>query len=458
MASASRSAGQPWRRAPSAAWASAYRPVAVAACARRRAASPAHARLPTSIDLARQFERGFRARPCGAAGPPWPGAARRRSRRRCGWQARGPDHVCRRPTIRRRAPRRGFRATTAQHLVAAPPGATVGQPSAAARGPGKLRATAPGPGSRREAWPAQHPLRRGSFRGVPSMPAKPAFARRRRGEACVLSSVAVTRVGIIGLGYVGLPLATAFAEVGVDVLGVDVSASKVDAVNAGTSYIEDVDSKDLAQLVASGRLRASTDPAGLRECDAILICLPTPLDEHRNPDLTYVIAGAEMAAANLGRDALVVLESTTYPGTTREVVKPILERDGRIVGEDVFLAFSPERVDPGNAALRHPQHAQGGRRPDARVHQARRGALRAHLRDGPRGLHAGERGDGQDPGEHLPRGEHCPGQRDGHPVRPHGHRPVGVDRRGVHQALRLHALLAGARASAATASPSTRST
>lgn len=169
------------------------------------------------------------------------------------------------------------------------------------------------------------------------------------GGGCVLSSGAVTRVGIIGLGYVGLPLAVAFAEVGTDVLGVDVSAEKVAAVSAGKSYIEDVESAQLAELVASGRLSASTDPGGLRNCDAILICLPTPLDEHRNPDLTYVIAGAEMAAANLGKDALVVLESTTYPGTTREVVKPILEREGRVVGEDVFLAFSPERVDPGNA-------------------------------------------------------------------------------------------------------------
>ncbi|MEA2623226.1 MAG: UDP-N-acetyl-D-glucosamine dehydrogenase [Chloroflexota bacterium] len=158
----------------------------------------------------------------------------------------------------------------------------------------------------------------------------------------------MTRVGIIGLGYVGLPLATAFAETGVDVLGVDVSAEKVGAISAGISYVEDVDSGELAQLVASGCLRASTDPSGLRACDAILICLPTPLDEHRNPDLSYVIAGAEMAAANLGPDALVVLESTTYPGTTREVLKPILEREGRRVGEDLFLAFSPERVDPGN--------------------------------------------------------------------------------------------------------------
>jgi UDP-N-acetyl-D-glucosamine dehydrogenase len=158
----------------------------------------------------------------------------------------------------------------------------------------------------------------------------------------------VTRVGIIGLGYVGLPLAAAFAETGTEVLGVDVSTEKVASVNAGTSYVEDVESADLAKLVQSGCITASTDPAGLRECDAILICLPTPLDEHRNPDLSYVIAGAEMAAANLGPDALVVLESTTYPGTTREVVKPILEREGRQVGADVFLAFSPERVDPGN--------------------------------------------------------------------------------------------------------------
>jgi UDP-N-acetyl-D-glucosamine dehydrogenase len=172
----------------------------------------------------------------------------------------------------------------------------------------------------------------------------------------------VTRVGIIGLGYVGLPLAAAFAETGVDVLGVDVSSAKVDSINAGTSYIEDIESDYLAKLVATGCLRASTDPSGLRDCDAILICLPTPLDEHRNPDLTYVIAGAEMAANNLGPDALVVLESTTYPGTTREVVKPIVERDGRVVGQDVFLAFSPERVDPGNGrfGIRNTPKVVGG--------------------------------------------------------------------------------------------------
>jgi len=158
----------------------------------------------------------------------------------------------------------------------------------------------------------------------------------------------VTRVGIIGLGYVGLPLATAFAEAGLEVVGVDVDDRKIRAIADGLSYIEDVDSGALAGHVSSGRIRATTDATALRECEAILICLPTPLDEHRNPDLRAVLSGARTAAANLGPNALVVLESTTYPGTTREEIQPILEATGRTVGDDVFLAFSPERVDPGN--------------------------------------------------------------------------------------------------------------
>ncbi|MBA3307710.1 MAG: nucleotide sugar dehydrogenase [Chloroflexi bacterium] len=158
----------------------------------------------------------------------------------------------------------------------------------------------------------------------------------------------MTRVGIIGLGYVGLPLATAFAEAGLEVRGVDVSAERVAEVNAGRSYIGDVGTDQLAPLVASGRLTTSTDGASLRDCQAILICLPTPLDDHRVPDLSYVTAGGEMTAANLSPGTLVVLESSTYPGTTRELLQPILERDGRRVGEDLFLAFSPERIDPGN--------------------------------------------------------------------------------------------------------------
>jgi UDP-N-acetyl-D-glucosamine dehydrogenase len=158
----------------------------------------------------------------------------------------------------------------------------------------------------------------------------------------------MTRVGIIGLGYVGLPLAVEFARAGVDVVGVDVDPRKPELIAAGRTYIEDVSDDDLAAINATGCLRATTDASALADRDAVIICLPTPLDEHRNPDLSYVLAGTEMAAAHLAPGALLVLESTTYPGTTRETVAPILERSGRRVGEDVFLAFSPERVDPGN--------------------------------------------------------------------------------------------------------------
>jgi UDP-N-acetyl-D-glucosamine dehydrogenase len=176
----------------------------------------------------------------------------------------------------------------------------------------------------------------------------------------------MTRVGIIGLGYVGLPLAVEFARAGHDVVGVDIDARKSEAITAGRSYIEDVSDADLAEVAATGCLRAATDAAGLDDREAIIICLPTPLDEHRNPDLSYVLSGAETAAAHLAPGALLVLESTTYPGTTREVVAPILERGGRVVGRDVFLAFSPERVDPGNPTygIRNTPKVVGGMTPE----------------------------------------------------------------------------------------------
>jgi UDP-N-acetyl-D-glucosamine dehydrogenase len=138
----------------------------------------------------------------------------------------------------------------------------------------------------------------------------------------------------------------AFAEAGLEVVGVDVDAEKVAAINAGTSYVEDIPSERLLPL--AGRLRATVSPEELREADAVLICLPTPLGEHHEPDLSFVLAGAEVAAKYLRPGALVVLESTTYPGTTRELLLPVFEREGHRVGEDFFLAFSPERVDPGN--------------------------------------------------------------------------------------------------------------
>jgi UDP-N-acetyl-D-glucosamine dehydrogenase len=152
---------------------------------------------------------------------------------------------------------------------------------------------------------------------------------------------------VVGLGYVGLPLAVTFAEAGVPVVGLDAVQSKVDRVNAGESYIEDVPSARLAPLVGAGTMRATTSWDDLRSVDAVLICLPTPLTEHREPDLSAVLGAAESLARRLRPGHLVVLESTTYPGTTREELAPVLERSGLRAGRDFNLAFSPERVDPG---------------------------------------------------------------------------------------------------------------
>ncbi len=160
-------------------------------------------------------------------------------------------------------------------------------------------------------------------------------------------SAPAPRVGVIGLGYVGLPLATAFAEAGVYVLGLDAVQSKVDHVNSGQSYIEDIPSDRLAPLTTAGLIRATTNWDELRQVEAVLICLPTPLDEHREPDLSAVLGAAESLAQRLRHGQLVVLESTTYPGTTRDELTPRLERSGLRAGRDFAVAFSPERVDPG---------------------------------------------------------------------------------------------------------------
>ncbi|MCU1384174.1 MAG: UDP-N-acetyl-D-glucosamine dehydrogenase [Acidobacteria bacterium] len=156
------------------------------------------------------------------------------------------------------------------------------------------------------------------------------------------------RVGVIGLGYVGLPLVVEFARAGFDVTGFDVDASKTEQINAGRSYIPDVADADLAACVAAGRLRATTDMSQLAEMDAIDICVPTPLRKTKDPDLSYVVHAVEAVAATLRRGQLVILESTTYPGTTDEVVQPMLVAKGFTADVDFFLAFSPERVDPGN--------------------------------------------------------------------------------------------------------------
>ena len=168
-------------------------------------------------------------------------------------------------------------------------------------------------------------------------------ALRRRFVAC--DAV----VGVIGLGYVGLPLVGAVAGAGFRVVGFDIDAEKAALLNAGRSYIRHIPDAAIAALVESRRFRATADFAAIAEVDAVLICVPTPLTRHREPDLSYVIGTAEAIAPHLRRGQLVVLESTTYPGTTREVMLPILERGGLKSGVDFFLAYSPEREDPGNA-------------------------------------------------------------------------------------------------------------
>src|SRR6185503_2401071 len=155
-------------------------------------------------------------------------------------------------------------------------------------------------------------------------------------------------VGVIGLGYVGLPLAVEFAKSGFDVTGFDVDESKITEINAGRSYILDVKTEDVKASVAAGRLRATSDMSKLKDMDAIDICVPTPLRKTKDPDLSYVIQAVDSVKAQLKPGQLVILESTTYPGTTDEVVQPALEENGLKAGVDFYLAFSPERVDPGN--------------------------------------------------------------------------------------------------------------
>lgn len=155
-------------------------------------------------------------------------------------------------------------------------------------------------------------------------------------------------LGVVGLGYVGLPLAVEKAKAGFHVIGFDVQSQKVDMVNQGHNYIGDVVDSDLERIVREGYLRATTDFASVASCDCVCIAVPTPLDKHQQPDISYVRSSTESIMPYMHKDMLVVLESTTYPGTTEELIRPILEKSGLKCGVDFFLAFSPERVDPGN--------------------------------------------------------------------------------------------------------------
>jgi UDP-N-acetyl-D-glucosamine dehydrogenase len=159
-------------------------------------------------------------------------------------------------------------------------------------------------------------------------------------------------IGVIGLGYVGLPLAVAFAESGARVVGVDLDARRVAAVAAGRSFIEDVPAATLAPLVRAGRLDATHDVTALKEADAVVICVPTPLGKSKEPDISFIVSAADAVASIIRAGQLIVLESTTYPGTTQEVLLPRFEARGLGAGRDFFLAFSPERIDPGNTEWR----------------------------------------------------------------------------------------------------------
>jgi len=156
------------------------------------------------------------------------------------------------------------------------------------------------------------------------------------------------RVGIVGLGYVGLPLAVEFAKAGFPVTGIDISAEKVHRVNAGDSYVGDIPTATLAPLVEAGKLRATTEFSAVQELDTINICVPTPLRKTKDPDMSFIVSSCQEIARYFHAGMLIILESTTYPGTTDEVVLPLLTKSGLEAGTDFFLCFSPERVDPGN--------------------------------------------------------------------------------------------------------------
>ncbi len=172
--------------------------------------------------------------------------------------------------------------------------------------------------------------------------------------------------GIVGLGYVGLPLVVELERAGFRVLGYDVSERVVEGLNAGRSHIKDVSDREVAALRAGNRFEATTDGSRLAEADAISICVPTPLSKYKDPDVSFIVAATEAIKATLRRGQVVILESTTYPGTTREIMLPALESTGLTVGEDFFLAFSPERVDPGNPhfGTRNTPKVVGGITPD----------------------------------------------------------------------------------------------
>ena len=235
------------------------------------------------------------------------------------------------------------------------------------------------------------------------------------------------RAGIVGLGYVGLPLGVELAKAGFQVTGIDIGEAKVARVNAGDSYVLDVPAATLGPLVSEGRLSATTDFSVIRELDTINICVPTPLRKSKDPDMSYIDAACREIANYIHPGMLIILESTTYPGTTDEFVLPMLEKSGLRVGHDFFLCFSPERVDPGNPKYQTSNIPKvvGGMTPAC----TEMGSLfyaQALEQVVAGGLHASGR-DGEAAGEHLPHDQHRAGERTGPDVRPDEDRRMGSD-------------------------------
>ena len=264
------------------------------------------------------------------------------------------------------------------------------------------------------------------------------------------------KIGIVGLGYVGLPLAVAFAEAGCDVVGLDVDQSKVAALREGRSHIEDIPDERLAAVVE--RCTFTTRYVELHECDAILVCVPTPLTRNREPDLGPLLRAAAALAGVIRRGQTIVLESTTFPGTTREHLVPLLEESGLRAGEDFALAFSPERVDPGRTdyTLAPRRRSSAGYTPECTERAV--GRLRAGLRRARARLHARGRRALEAAREHLPQRQHRAGQRDGDARRPDGDRHLGGRRRRRRPSRTGSCASSPGPAWAATACRSTRST
>ena len=253
------------------------------------------------------------------------------------------------------------------------------------------------------------------------------------------------RIGVLGMGYVGMPLAVVFAEAGFNVTGIDPVQSKMDALQKGTSYIIDIPTETIGKLVKSGKLGGTTDFSVIRDLDAVSICVPTPLRKTGDPDMSFIVSAAQELAKYIHPGMVIVLESTTYPGTTRELVQPMLEAGGLKVGEDILPGIFARTGGPGTQGLHHAQHPQG----DGRHHARMQGCGNSLVQHGdPKGGSGQQRrggGNVQDPGKHLSHDQYRAGERTGVDLRQARFGCMGSGRSRCHQALWVHEVHTGTR-------------